>query len=217
MQDLKAPLLASVEISPRPTVRLLLQAALVVLIMLGASTFALLYLDRQTTQTIDDLRHCQAELENDRIAKKLIIEAVQRRTSMLYANKVLSESITTNVSTSCDGKDGYCYVIKPTCLFQALLVLFAGTLLLSAFLLILGPLGFTAEVVVAGSAAAAWQATIGDVEAWSLYAILQHIAMSGAAGVLEVFTLGLAVDGTLAVGMASFCEFCGGVNTTASL
>ena len=213
---MKAPLLAPAEASRRPTVRLFLQAALVVFIMLGAGTFVLLYLDRQTTQTIDDLRHCQVELENDRIAKKLIFEAVQRRT-MLDAKEVLSESMT-NVSTSCDGKDG-CYVIKPTCLFQALLVLFAGTLLLSAFLLILGPLGFTAEGVMAGSVAAAWQATIGDVEAWSLFAILQHIAMSGAAGVLEVFTLGLAVDGTLAVGIASFCEFCeslGGVNTTAS-
>lgn len=216
MQELKAPLLAPAEASRRPTVRLLLQAALVVLIMLGAGTCVLLYLDQQTTQTFDDLRHCQAELKNDRIAKNLILEAVQRRASMLYARSALISESMTNVSSSCDGKDG-CYVIKPTCLFQALLVLFAGTLLLSAFLLILGPLGFTAEGVVAGSAAAAWQATIGDVEAWSLYAILQHIAMSGAAGVLEVFTLGLAVDGTLAVGMASFCEFCGGVNTTASL
>ena len=219
MQGMRAPLLAREEASRRPPVRLLLLAALVLSATFGAGTLALVYLDWQTTKTTDDLHHCQAELKSYRIAKQLIIEAVQQRFTTA-ANEVLmtNSSSDTLGPASCAGKDG-CYVIKPTCLFQALIILFNGTLLLSAFLLILGPLGFTAEGVMAGSVAAAWEAAIGDVEAWSLFAILQHIASAGGgAGVIEVFTLGLAVDGALAVGMASFCEFCGspgGVNMTA--
>ena len=79
MQDLKAPLLVTADAPHRPKVQWLLLAALVVFLTLGAGMLALVYLHRQTALTTDALSHCRAELENDRIAKKLILEAVQGR------------------------------------------------------------------------------------------------------------------------------------------
>ena len=46
---------------------------------------------------------------------------------------------------------------------------------------VLGAVGFTVVGPAAGSAAAAWQASIGAVEAGSLFAWCQSVAMGGAA------------------------------------
>ncbi|KAK6537455.1 hypothetical protein TWF694_011641 [Orbilia ellipsospora] len=47
--------------------------------------------------------------------------------------------------------------------------------------LLLGGLGFAATGPVAGSAAAAWQASIGNVAAGSLFSLVQSISMTGIA------------------------------------
>jgi hypothetical protein len=56
---------------------------------------------------------------------------------------------------------------------------------------VLGAVGFTAAGPAAGSAAAAWQASMGAVQAGSLFAWCQSAAMGGA-----------AVGGVQAVGLA---------------
>ena len=64
---------------------------------------------------------------------------------------------------------------------------------------ILAAAGFSAIGPVAGSAAAAWQASIGSVAAGSLFAFLQSAAMGGAA--LGVITGVGVVGGGLAVAL----------------
>jgi hypothetical protein len=56
---------------------------------------------------------------------------------------------------------------------------------------VLGVAGFVATGPVAGSAAAAWQSSIGLVEAGSLFAWCQSAAMSGAA-LNGIFSFGVA-------------------------
>ncbi|KAM0146241.1 hypothetical protein ACHAQE_010834 [Botrytis cinerea] len=63
---------------------------------------------------------------------------------------------------------------------------------------ILGAVGFTALGPVAGSAAAAWQSSIGLVEAGSFFALCQSIAMGGAA-IGGIVGAGLGGAGMLAV------------------
>ena len=68
---------------------------------------------------------------------------------------------------------------------------------------ILGAVGFSAIGPVAGSAAAAWQASTGSVVAGSLFPFLQSAAMGGAA--MGVFT-GMGAAGAvvaIAAGLAS--------------
>ena len=67
---------------------------------------------------------------------------------------------------------------------------------------ILGAVGFSSIGPVAGSAAAAWQASIGSVAAGSVFTVLQSAAMGGAA--LGVITgVGAAIGGAaVAVGLA---------------
>ena len=68
---------------------------------------------------------------------------------------------------------------------------------------ILGAVGFSAIGPVAGSAAAAWQASMGSVVAGTLFAFLQSAAMGGAA--LGLFT-GIGAAGAVvavAAGVAS--------------
>ena len=63
---------------------------------------------------------------------------------------------------------------------------------------ILGAVGFTALGPVAGSAAAAWQSSIGLVEAGSFFALCQSIAMGGAA-IGGIVGAGLGGAGIIAV------------------
>ena len=68
---------------------------------------------------------------------------------------------------------------------------------------ILGAVGFSAVGPVAGSAAAAWQASMGSVVAGTLFPFLQSAAMGGAA--MGVFT-GIGAAGAavaIAAGLAS--------------
>lgn len=67
---------------------------------------------------------------------------------------------------------------------KQLAVILAGIIILALCLAmpaILGTIGFGASGPVVGSMAAAWQATIGNVVAGSLFAFLQSAAMGGAA------------------------------------
>lgn len=64
---------------------------------------------------------------------------------------------------------------------------------------VLGAVGFGAAGPVVGSAAAAWQASLGAVEAGSLFAWLQSAAMGGAAAA-PIAATGLAGAGTAVVG-----------------
>src|SRR5579862_1216355 len=68
---------------------------------------------------------------------------------------------------------------------------------------ILGAVGFTAAGPAAGSAAAAWQASIGLVEAGSFFAWCQSAAMGGAA-VQGIIATGVAGAGV--AGGATFAE-----------
>jgi hypothetical protein len=64
----------------------------------------------------------------------------------------------------------------------------------AAVMPVLGAIGFTTIGPVAGSAAAAWQSSIGLVQAGSLFAWCQSVAMGGwAAG--GIMTTGVAVAG----------------------
>jgi hypothetical protein len=63
---------------------------------------------------------------------------------------------------------------------------------------ILGAAGFAATGPVAGSAAAAWQSSIGLVEAGSLFAWCQSAAMGGVA-LNGIFSLGVAGAGVAGV------------------
>jgi hypothetical protein len=63
---------------------------------------------------------------------------------------------------------------------------------------VLGAAGFAATGPVAGSAAAAWQSSIGLVEAGSLFAWCQSAAMSGAA-LNGIFSFGVAGAGVAGV------------------
>ena len=67
-----------------------------------------------------------------------------------------------------------------------------GAALIAAPYVVLPALGFGAKGVAAGTAAAAWQSTIGNVAAGSLFAGLQS---AGAAGVAGTTTVGLAAAG----------------------
>jgi Interferon-induced 6-16 family len=68
---------------------------------------------------------------------------------------------------------------------------------------VLGAVGFTAAGPAAGSAAAAWQASIGLVEAGSFFAWCQSAAMGGAA-VQGIIATGVAGAGV--AGGATFAE-----------
>jgi hypothetical protein len=63
---------------------------------------------------------------------------------------------------------------------------------------ILGLVGFSAAGPVAGSAAAAWQASIGLIETGSLFAWCQSAAMGGAA-LNGIFALGATGAGVVGV------------------
>ena len=149
---------------------------------------------------------CTAERKDATIAMKLLVDLRQmgaQHAMVLSATK--EKNLTIDSLPPCKGKAVQCF-IPPPCLAAMAGIVLSGTLLLEVFLIILAPLGFAAEsVVVASSVAAAWQSTIGDVESGSLFAMLQHIGGTGAAGVLEVFTIGLAVDGAVAAAAGALC------------
>lgn len=67
---------------------------------------------------------------------------------------------------------------------------------------ILGAVGFSATGPVAASLAAAWQSSLGAVQAGSLFATLQGAAMGGAASgaFTTVSNIGIAMVGSAAVG-----------------
>ncbi|PKY09069.1 hypothetical protein P168DRAFT_30397 [Aspergillus campestris IBT 28561] len=67
---------------------------------------------------------------------------------------------------------------------------------------ILGAVGFSATGPVAASLAAAWQSSLGAVQAGSLFATLQGAAMGGAASgaFTTVSNIGLAIVGSAAMG-----------------
>lgn len=71
--------------------------------------------------------------------------------------------------------------------------------------LIIGAVGFGAGGVVAGSVAAAWQATIGNVVAGSLFATLQSVGVLGLSGgaVAAVGVGGGVVGAATATGVAT--------------
>ena len=70
-----------------------------------------------------------------------------------------------------------------------------GAALFAAPYVVLPALGFGAKGVAAGTAAAAWQSTIGNVAAGSLFASLQS---AGAAGVAGTTSAALAAAGGVA-------------------
>lgn len=88
------------------------------------------------------------------------------------------------------------YIRKHPFLFA--LQVFGATTCIAALILVpvLGAIGFSAAGPVAGSAAAAWQASLGIVEAGTLFAWCQSAAMGGAA-VSTIVTTG-ALGGALA-------------------
>jgi methyl-accepting chemotaxis protein len=95
------------------------------------------------------------------------------------------------------------FVIPPKCLYEMCGVALSGTALLAAVVAIAPALGFEAGGVEAESAAAAWHATIGDVEKRSLFASLQSLAARGQ--LLRILATGLPVVGGLAMASAAFC------------
>lgn len=88
----------------------------------------------------------------------------------------------------------------------------------AAPIIVLGPiaatLGFGAAGPVAGWAAAAWQASVGVVEAGSLFAMLQSIGMAGAAATVGAPLLATisstALTGATVVGASIFKDFASG-------
>lgn len=68
---------------------------------------------------------------------------------------------------------------------------------------VLGAVGFGALGPIGGSAAAGWQASIGLVEAGSLFAWCQSAAMGGAAAVNTIVAAGAAGGGVTALATAA--------------
>ena len=96
------------------------------------------------------------------------------------------------------------FVIPPPCLYEMAGVALAGTTLLVCVVEIVPALGFAEGGVEAESAAAAWQATMGDVEKESLFATLQSLAARGE--LLAILKEGLPVVGGLAIASGAFCS-----------
>lgn len=95
------------------------------------------------------------------------------------------------------------FTVLPPCLYEMVCVALAGTTLLVAVVVVVPELGFTEGGVEAESAASAFQATIGDVEKESLFAMLQSLAARGQ--LLVILKNGLPVVGGLAVACEAFC------------
>lgn len=92
---------------------------------------------------------------------------------------------------------------KHPTLFKVQVVAVVGTVVSLAIVPILGAVGFSAVGPVAGTAAAAWQASMGLVEAGSLFAWCQSVAMGGAAlGGITAFGIGSAAV-AIGAGVAS--------------
>ena len=68
---------------------------------------------------------------------------------------------------------------------------------------ILGAIGFSSIEPIAGSATAGWRASIGAVEAGSLFALCQSVAMGGAAGLVTGTGVGGAALALAAAGLPS--------------
>jgi len=96
------------------------------------------------------------------------------------------------------------FVIPPQCLYEMVGVALSGSALLAAVVVVIPELGFTEGGVEAESAAAAWQATMGDVEKESLFATLQSLAARGK--LLDILKTGLPVVGNLAATSGAFCS-----------
>ena len=96
------------------------------------------------------------------------------------------------------------FVIPPPCLYEMAGVALAGTTLLVCVVEIVPALGFAEGGVEAESAAAAWQATMGDVEKESLFATLQSLAARRE--LLAILKEGLPVVGGLAIASGAFCS-----------
>ena len=96
------------------------------------------------------------------------------------------------------------YVIPPPCLTVMVGTALSGTALLAALTVAVPAIGFCEDGVEAESIAAAWQATIGDVEKESLFATFQSLAARGE--LLSILNVGLPVVSNLAVASAAFCS-----------
>ena len=96
------------------------------------------------------------------------------------------------------------FVVPPACLYEMAGVALGGTALLAGVVAVIPALGFTEGGVEAESAAAAWQATMGNVEKESLFAIIQSLAARGQ--LLRILTEGLPLVGNLAVASGAFCS-----------
>jgi len=86
-----------------------------------------------------------------------------------------------------------------------------GAAMFAAPYVVLPALGFGANVVAAGTTAALWQSTIGNVAAGSLFATLQSAGAAGVAGTTSIglMAAGAATGGT-AVGIAEATRGGGG-------
>lgn len=71
---------------------------------------------------------------------------------------------------------------------------------------VLGAYGFSADGVAAGSAAAAWQASIGNVAATSTFAALQSVGAAGFAS-STIATSAAIASGTVAGAKALYPKF----------
>ena len=96
------------------------------------------------------------------------------------------------------------FVVPPACLYEMAGVALGGTALLAGVVAVIPALGFTEGGVEAESAAAAWQATMGDVEKESLFATIQSLAARGQ--LLRNLKEGLPLVGNLAVASGAFCS-----------
>ena len=109
-------------------------------------------------------------------------------------------------ATSAHG-EGVQFYVRPKCLvFMAIAAVGTSAVFFVLWPIILGLIGWTSIGPSAGSAAAAWQATMGgSVAGGSLFATLQSAAMGGGAGLAAMVTTGLTVTGAVGTSAAAFC------------
>lgn len=127
--------------------------------------------------------------------------------SVVLHNTYIQEIITEMPTNHTMEEETPFYFIPPNCLKIMAAVMGFGIIVCCAAPCVLPFAGFTTVGVTAGTAAAAWQTTMGGtVAAGSIFSTLQSAAAGGAAGFFALFSTGVAITGATTASALAFCK-----------